>query len=449
MKRSLTDDEIEYILNFIEINKHIPLNISKQICKKNKNKLVNQLKKIQIYPELIDTLKDEIKNYYMKSLIHPGESVGVLCAQSIGEKQTQGMLNTFHKAGMSEKTMTSGVPRFQELINATKKPKIVNNKIYLHNGPDYSLEDAKEIIGCNLTCLYLKDLIKSFTIVENSEHEDWYEIFDNMYNINYQQHKFCVKFKLNLEKLFSFKLTLKKIAFSIEKSYPDVFCVHSPLHIGEIHIYPDVSKIELMTNPTLFITNDNKQFIYLEECVIPILENICVAGIEGITEVFYTKEKNEWIVETNGINSRNISLTFINYKKLLALPFIDFAKTLSNNVWDILAVLGIEAARNALIEEFMNIMDGINKCHAILLVERMTFAGSISSITRYTMKKDENGPFGKASFEETMDNFLNAAAKGEIEPTESVSASIVCGKRAGIGTGLSNIKVNLDMIRDI
>ena len=100
-------------------------------------------------------------------------------------------------------------------------------------------------------------------------------------------------------------------------------------------------------------------------------------------------------------------------------------------------------------DEFMNIMEGINVCHAVLLVERMTFAGSISSITRYTMKKDENGPFGKASFEETMDNFLNAAAKGEIEPTESVSASIVCGKRACIGTGLSNLKINLDLLENI
>jgi len=244
-------------------------------------------------------------------------------------------------------------------------------------------------------------------------------------------------------------LTLRKVATNIEKVYPDVFCVFSPLYIGELHIYPDVSNIGIDNSPTLFITNDNKEIIYIEECVMPAIENICVAGIEGISEIFYAKEKDEWIVETNGINSRSISLTFINYKKLLALPFINFSKTLSNNVWDILAVLGIEAARNALIEEFMNIMEGINECHAILLVERMTFAGSISSITRYTMKKDENGPFGKASFEETMDNFLNAAAKGEIEPTESVSASIVCGKRAGIGTGLSNLKINIDLLKNI
>jgi DNA-directed RNA polymerase beta' subunit len=345
--------------------------------------------------------------------------------------------------------MTSGVPRFQELINATKKPKIVNNKIYLKDGWKNSLEEAKEIAGSNIACIYLKDLILSFTIDKDPEEEEWYEIFDTLYNTKYKNHRFCIKLKLNLEKMFNFKLTIRKIATNIEKTYPDVFCVFSPLYVGELHIYPDVSNITIDNNPILFITNDNKEIIYIEECVIPSIENICVAGIEGISEIFYAKEKDEWIIETNGINSRSISLTFINYKKLLALPFINFSKTLSNNVWDILAVLGIEAARNALIEEFMNIMEGINECHAILLVERMTFAGSISSITRYTMKKDENGPFGKASFEETMDNFLNAAAKGEIEPTESVSASIVCGKRAGIGTGLSNLKINIDLLKNI
>ena len=213
-------------------------------------------------------------------------------------------------------------------------------------------------------------------------------------------------------------------------------------------MYPDMNEIQLEDDKILFITEENKDLIYIEECVIPLLKNICVAGIEGITEIFFTHLDGKWIVETNGINSRALSLTFINYKKLLALDFIDFTRTTSNNVWDILAVLGIEAARNALIEEFMAIMEGINVCHAVLLVDRMTFAGSIASITRYTMKKDDNGPFGKASFEETMDNFLNAAAKGEIEPTESVSASIVCGKRASIGTGLSNLKINLDMIKN-
>lgn len=94
MKRKLTDKEITYVLDFIKKNEYIPAKIAKQTCENNKNKLAKQLSNIEIYPELIDDLKEEIINVYKKSLIHAGESVGVLCAQSIGEKQTQGMLNS-------------------------------------------------------------------------------------------------------------------------------------------------------------------------------------------------------------------------------------------------------------------------------------------------------------------------------------------------------------------
>jgi DNA-directed RNA polymerase beta' subunit len=79
----------------------------------------------------------------------------------------------------------------------------------------------------------------------------------------------------------------------------------------------------------------------------------------------------------------------------------------------------------------------------------MTHAGTISSITRYTMKKEKSGPMGKASFEETMDNFLNAAAEGDKEPTEGVSAAIICGKRATIGTGMIKLSIDIPNLPDV
>ena len=94
----------------------------------------------------------------------------------------------------------------------------------------------------------------------------------------------------------------------------------------------------------------------------------------------------------------------------------------------------------------MEIMDGINICHATLLVDRMTYNGTISSITRFTLKKEDSGPLGKASFEETMDNFLLAAARGEKESTKGVSASIICGKQSNIGTGMVKVKIDIDKL---
>ena len=130
MTRLLTKEEIEDILSFIKPQPAVPLDTAMSVVNMNKSKLRKQLQIPRIYPDMIPLLRAQIEKSYRSSMIQAGESVGVICAQSIGEKQTQTTLITFHRAGQSEKTMTSGVPRFQELINATKKPRIVNHRIH-------------------------------------------------------------------------------------------------------------------------------------------------------------------------------------------------------------------------------------------------------------------------------------------------------------------------------
>ncbi len=444
MTRFLTKKEIENILTCVKMQEGIPRDTAETIMNNNKERLRKQLTQQKIYPSIIPSLTQEIQKSYQDSLIHSGESVGVVCAQSIGEKQTQTTLNTFHKAGMSAKTVTQGVPRFQELINATKKPRIVNHKIYFLDN-NTSIEDTRNNVGHTIVGLCFKDISISIKHVIDKEDEFWYDAFKILYKKNYT-YKHCISISLNMEKLFEFKITMQKIASKIEDEFDDLYCIFSPPQIGQLDIFVDTDSIDLPQDRILFIDHENAPEIYLEECVQITIESLYIFGIQGITEIFFTQEKDEWVCETNGINSRSISTQFINYKKLLALPNVDFERTISNNVWDLYDVLGIEAARQFLIEEFMSIMDGINPCHTYLLVDRMTHCGNISSITRYTMKKDESGPFGRASFEETMDNFLNAAGQGEVEPTKGISASIICGKRGAMGTGMIDLALDFDRL---
>ena len=439
----LTKKDIENLLDFIVPQEGIPLDTAMSVVEANKERFRAQLVGQKVYPSIIPKLKEQLQKTFEDSLVQPGESVGVICAQSIGEKQTQTTLNTFHKAGMSEKTMTSGVPRFQELINATKKPRIVNHKIYFNRGND-SIEELRKTVGHDIVGLCFKDIALSIDICLDKEDESWYELYKMLYNDSFSKHSNCVSIKLDMDKLFNYRLSMDDIATYIETEYDDLYCVFSSPKVGQIDIFVDVDNMELPEDRICFVDSDNAVEIYLEECVQPILETMNICGIQGISEIFYTQgEDGKWFCETNGINSRSISSQFINYKNLLGTSQVDSSNTISNNVWDIYEVLGIEAAREFLINEFMEIMDGINPCHTSLLVDRMTHGGGISSITRYTMKKDESGPFGRASFEETMDNFLNAAAQGEIEPTKGVSASIICGKRASIGTGMIDLCIDL------
>jgi len=350
-------------------------------------------------------------------------------------------LNTFHKAGQSEKTVTVGVPRFQEILNATRDPKSTNCKVFFKGG-NTSIQDLRKTVGNGFVELNLGGLSNGMKICVNKKYEPWYEVFDCMYDTRYMCYTNCISISLKMDTLYEYNLSIETIAKTIEKSYEDIACVFSPLQYGQLDVFIDTSEINLPDNRLLFIDTENCWEIYLEECVQPMLENLTICGIRGITNIYYCKDGEEWIIETDGSN----------FRKLLAHPFVDMTRTTSNNVWEIYETLGIEAAREFLIEELTGIMEGINLCHIKLLVERMTFSGTISSISRYTMRYEESGPLCRASFEESLENFLKAACRGEVESTNGVSASIICGKRANVGTGMVNLRVdieNLPNVRDM
>lgn len=340
-----------------------------------------------------------------------------------------------HKAGQTEKSVTVGVPRFQELLNATKIPRMTNCKIFFNSG-NKTLQDLRQTVNHNLTCLKLKDLSLDIKVIMNKKEEKWYESFKILYNENFSKHKDCLSIKLDLKLMFKYRLTIENIANVIENNYGDIFCVFSPLSESQLDIFIDVSMINFTEENLLFIDSSNSTEIYIEECVQPILEKLVICGIPGIDYIYFTHENEEWYVETDGSN----------FKKLLGNPIIDMSRLESNNVWDIYDCLGIEAARAFLVSEFLGIMEGINECHVKLLVEKMTHSGTISSISRYTLKKDESGPLSKSSFEESVDNFLRSAFSADVEKIKGVSAAIICGKRAGMGTGMMDLKIDINKL---
>ena len=166
----------------------------------------------------------------------------------------------------------------------------------------------------------------------------------------------------------------------------------------------------------------------------PDLYNVIICGIEGVNDFFYQKDNNNnWYITTDGSNLKDI----------LLLDIIDTFNTHSNDMWEIYYIFGIEAARQFLIDEFMYVVssDGtyINERHVKLLVDVMTQHGIISSISRYGMKKDNSGPIAKASFEQSLDNFIKSSFYSELENLNGVSSNIMCGKKANIGTGMCEL----------
>ncbi len=434
MARLLTDSEIEYIIDFIVPARHLPPETAMSIARKNREKIVKMIKGIKLVPEGIDEFKSAIQSQYFTSQIQPGESVGILTAQSIGERQTQSTLNTFHSTGLSVKTVITGVPRFTELLNTTKEPKAKTCTIY-YKGKHPDIQSLRDKVGNSLRHLTLKKIKKRTSFTCEKRQDWWYEDFDMFYGDLYNEYKYSIRFEMDMDKVFEYQVKIEDIATIIQDHFDDIKCAFAPEQEGVLDVYIDTSHISI--DDTIFESVEEAIESYIEDTVIPEVESHRLYGIEGIDDIFFEKKGEEWVVETEGSN----------LSKVFALSNIDFARTLCNNMWEIYHTLGIEATRNFLLEEFDNVVssDGnfVHQSHTMLLVDIMTFQGTLTSINRYGLKNEQCGPLSKASFEESLDNFLKAAAFGEKENTKSVSASIMLGKTGRFGTGICDLIVNI------
>lgn len=427
-KRRLTAGEIEDIVARLQPNRAIPAVIADSHTEKARARVRAQLAAVAIYPQMIPALAERVVSEYERARIQPGESVGIVTAQSIGERQTQMTLDTFHSAGAALKTVITGVPRFSELLSASPNPKSVVSKIFPKNNCT-SISEIREI-GARLKYTVFGDLVLSFArqvlFGEKNGSREWYAGFDLLYGTEYQKYTNCVAFTLDVAALYEARLELEEVARAINE-YEDLCCAFSPTFLGELDVYFDVANIA---------GADIEQ--YIAQILVPQLQRVHVSGVSGISAVYYEKPASgAWFVETAGSNLVDT----------LGMECVDSEKSYSNNIWEVLEVFGIEAARELLMREFQDTVssDGtcVNPCHIQLLVDTMTHGGSIMSISRYGQRKSKTSTLAKASFEESLDNFLKAGLKGEVDTTESVSASIMVGKLPTCGTGTFTLHLDL------
>ena len=438
MKRHLTKSEICDILSGIRIYGKLPEAIKHSTKFNITYQLKKQLEAVEIYPELIPKLKQKISEKYHSSLVQPGEAVGIITAQSIGERQTQMTLNSFHSAGLAIATVVTGVPRFTELLGITKNPKSIIYTLYPRM-PIKKVSELRKMTSNDFVNITLEDLVTNTSICEDKDPEIWYEPFCLLYDVDIS-HKYCLTLRLNKEKLYTYKIDLKMIVDKITDKYGDVQCIYSPNNIAQIDIYIDTSDIDLEQDVS-FINQYNYIQVYIQDVIIPKLYEIRICGIDGTKQIFFQKDKeNNWFLSADG----GQFIDFFN------ISYIDKYKILSNNVWDIYRLLGIEAARQFLIDEFNNVVssDGtyINEKHITLLVDIMTNAGELKPVSRYGTTRNNTGIISKASFEESIENFSNAGFFTETEDITGVSSSIMCGREPQTGSGLVEVIPDLDMI---
>ena len=460
-KRYLTPEEIDDIISTITVNKSYDPEVVNSIYHNVSINIKNQLKKVKVYPAIIPELKEKVKQSYETSFLHPGENVGCIAASSIGEQNTQASLNSFHSAGIGKANLTTGVPRLKELLNASRDVKTPSCTIYLKQDVGdltdlYVVKNFcdKDIVYYNIRSL-VEEMLVEYCPTLSDYDSKYYSFFKKFYDNSFETYKWRIRLSFSLESLFKIKKSLSYITGCIKLAltmcHENISVIFFPDTKGIIDIWVNdnidnplniIKKKqskngeELKHNIVLLANDENKVYFFIKDVVSHLVNECPVSGIFGIEECYFNEEKGGvWSVTTKGSN----------YREVLNHPYVDFTRTRSNNIWDIYDVLGINAARTFLEEEFFKNLSNLNKRHLDLLTANMTTTGKICSVSRYGIDRKQVGPLAKMCFEQPFDNAIQAALNGEKDYIIGASASVCTGKTIKSGTGMVKLLVNPDV----
>lgn len=405
------------------------------------------------FVRFVEILQKQLK----LSRAEPGEAVGPIAAQSLGEPCTQLTLNTFHQAGvLSKSNVTRGVPRLQELFHLSKSPRNSSLTVYLKE-PYRRKKESAQKIGAELELTTLRDIVLETSIyfdpneentkAGNSDREliQFYKRFETVVGNQEAQpfSKWMLRFKFDKKKLLAKNLEMEDIYYSIATVYKEDMNV----------IYTDDNSKDLIMRVRVKLTNKKGDvedtFHMLRSLEGEMLNNVVIKGVAKIQNCTIRCEKrggaltaqgkfemfHEWIVDTDGTN-------FID---VVTHPAVDKTRLYTNDIHEMYEVLGIEAARTLLIREILEVIDdasNVDRRHVSLLVDAMTTQGMLVSIDRNGMKLTKAGPLAKCSFEEADQQLYKAAIFADYDNLSGVSGNIMLGQAPPCGTGI--VEMHLD-----
>lgn len=336
-----------------------------------------------------DELAKAVETRYLDTRVDPLDPVGTVSAQSIGEPGTQLTMNTFHYAGVAEIDVTQGLPRLIELVDARKTPDTPMMTVYLEGEYATERERAHEVVW----------KIEATKILALGD------VSTNVADMR-------VQISLNEDTLEERMITPEEVAEIIE----DSLGVSTVQQGAQIEFGPEEPSYR-----------DLLQLV--EE-----LRDITFKGIEDISRVVIRREEldegEEFVLYTEGSA----------FGDILEIEGVDASRTTCNNIHEIRRNLGIEAAREAIIEETNNTLaeqglDDVNVRHLMLVADIMTNRGEIESIGRHGISGSKESVLARAAFEVTVNHLLNAAIHGEIDELDGVTENVIVGKPIKLGTG--------------
>ncbi|MHA2055099.1 MAG: DNA-directed RNA polymerase subunit A'', partial [Candidatus Hodarchaeales archaeon] len=358
---------------------------------KVKNDLYLEIKNIkEISVTDLDRICEGAYEAYQRSLAEPGEAIGTIASQSIGEPGTQMTLKTFHFAGVAELNVTIGLPRLIEILDARKNPASPFMKIFLEDDMKKDDVKAKKILR-KIELTTIKNVSQAITV---------------------EMGGLGIEIQLDPKLLKDKELDIDIVEERLGK-----------LRRGKVIRLDDLN-IRFEPENTSF-----DEIYKIEEKI----STTQLSGIKEITKVIMVREKvdmeDEWVLYAEGSN----------LSAVLTIPGVNPTKVTTNNIEEILETLGVEAARQAVINEAQSVLKDqgleVDIRHLLLVADMMCQNGIIRQIGRHGISGEKESVLAKAGFEVTVRHLLESAAYGKLDHLRGITENVIIGQIIPVGTG--------------
>jgi len=375
---SLTKKQINDLVNAHE--SRFPMSIRENLVLK-----LSEIPKLD--KRTAEKILTSVEDAYLRSLVEPGEAIGTVAAQSIGEPGTQMTLKTFHYAGVAELNVTLGLPRLIEILDARKNPASPYMTVYLEDPCSKEKEKAQEV----------QRMIELSTVESVSD--------DITVDLALMQIKITLNETLMKDKGVTAELIVNKL---------------SKLKKGEVNLEGEEIIVDSkdLTIDDIYKLNEK-------------IRDLKLKGVKGITRVIMSKDQevDEWVLFTAGSNLPDV----------LSIPGVDPTRIKTNHIQEIRDTLGIEATRQAIIDEATAVLQeqglDVDIRHIMLVADIMTQDGNLRQIGRHGISGEKESVLARASFEVTVKHLLNSAARGEKDKLKGITENVIIGQIIPLGTG--------------
>jgi len=339
-----------------------------------------------------EKILESLKNQYDNAKISPGEAIGIVTAESFGEPGTQMTLNVFHFAGVAEVSVTQGLPRLIEILDARKSISTPSMEIYLRSPHNKNADDVRRIAAL-IKETKLNELVSEFAI-----------------NLS----KVQIEILLNKERMREFKVTEDYLEKVLTESLKNV----------KVKIDEGKAVIKLKSSE-----NELMEIYKLKEK----LKGVYIKGVKDISQVLPIKLQNEFVIITAGSNLIDV----------FKVKEVDETRTTTNDLFEVADSLGIEAARQIIINEAAKVIEDqgldVDVRHIMFIADVMTTSGTIKGITRSGITGEKKSVLARASFETPLKHIINASLIGEEDELNSVIENVMLNQPVPLGTGLPDL----------